>query len=500
MNKITSISIRIGLIVAGMLVLLPDAIAQISFSGSHFATLQTRYGDTVSNDPVFLLDNFELNRPVLTDSFRVKAPAEYGNSTFIWNRFDETLLDYSAELQQTTGSTSSTLALQPSVSGYQVSIVSTEKELDTLRYRAWVFYPSKLTIQVEKKNDGTVVQHNCKWVKLLAEITSLDTFYYYHPVEKYQLQLGLGSVFMYGWSKDNQQVGRSNYSSVFDYGVPFENTDYTFKASYTFKQLDTVQVDTIVAPLVPIDTLKDVQGKDSLFICTSITPYTVDRSDKVKYESVMPNAVFTTEIADYKNEFSAGENKGPAPLLVKFINESVNATSYEWVLADTAFIALNEQPKVLTAVKDTEVLYTYHIPRTYNAMLVAINNVLGCRDTSEVVPITVEVSELLAMPNVFTPNGDGQNDFFRPNGNGDADEMKSIRDLHLVIYNRAGRKVYEYTHDSFKNINQWPGWDGKDDKKRDAPTGIYYFVVEASGWDSVAYKGKKYSGALYLFR
>jgi gliding motility-associated-like protein len=70
----------------------------------------------------------------------------------------------------------------------------------------------------------------------------------------------------------------------------------------------------------------------------------------------------------------------------------------------------------------------------------------------------------LAMPNTFTPNGDGTNDFFNVIGNAEA------RVVGFRIFNRWGQQVYD---------NEYPdrGWDGSF-KGKPQPTEVYYYQIE----------------------
>lgn len=51
------------------------------------------------------------------------------------------------------------------------------------------------------------------------------------------------------------------------------------------------------------------------------------------------------------------------------------------------------------------------------------------------------------VPNIFSPNGDGQNDVLYVYGSG-------IQQMHFIIYNRWGEKIFE-------TDNQHQGWDGR---------------------------------------
>lgn len=71
---------------------------------------------------------------------------------------------------------------------------------------------------------------------------------------------------------------------------------------------------------------------------------------------------------------------------------------------------------------------------------------------------------ILEMPNVFTPNGDGNNDYFLPK------EIKNISQASIVIFNRWGRQLYE-------SNNIMDGWNGKFEGNN-CTDGTYYWIVK----------------------
>ncbi len=72
------------------------------------------------------------------------------------------------------------------------------------------------------------------------------------------------------------------------------------------------------------------------------------------------------------------------------------------------------------------------------------------------------------IPNVITPNGDGQNDYFYTN------IAENYTDTHVIIYNRWGRKVYE-------NKNYDNSWDGVNNGGGKLAAGTYYYVLTYDG-------------------
>lgn len=63
------------------------------------------------------------------------------------------------------------------------------------------------------------------------------------------------------------------------------------------------------------------------------------------------------------------------------------------------------------------------------------------------------------VPNIFTPNGDGVNDFL---------ELESTQPMTLQVFNRAGDLVYRITA---KRIV----WDGRDERGLTIADGVYYY-------------------------
>jgi gliding motility-associated-like protein len=68
-------------------------------------------------------------------------------------------------------------------------------------------------------------------------------------------------------------------------------------------------------------------------------------------------------------------------------------------------------------------------------------------------------------PNIFTPNGDGNNDNWHI-------ELTNYSDVHFFIYNRWGNKIYETSNTSVT-------WDSRTTSGEECSDGIYYYVFEA---------------------
>ncbi len=106
-----------------------------------------------------------------------------------------------------------------------------------------------------------------------------------------------------------------------------------------------------------------------------------------------------------------------------------------------------------------------------------------CIDSTRVKIIEVECLSEMEIPNIFTPNGDARNDYFRI-------KAKNITSYQCIIFNRWGERVHETTA-----IN--PGWNGYIKNHRKASEGVYYYHIIATGKDNKRYN---FSGFLHLMR
>lgn len=96
----------------------------------------------------------------------------------------------------------------------------------------------------------------------------------------------------------------------------------------------------------------------------------------------------------------------------------------------------------------------------------------------EIDPFRVVLAESsLDVPNAFSPNGDGINDYFN------VYNVKSIVSFSAAIFNRWGQKLYSWS------LNE-QGWDGTYNGKP-VKAGVYYVVVKAKGADGIEYEYRK---------
>jgi len=85
---------------------------------------------------------------------------------------------------------------------------------------------------------------------------------------------------------------------------------------------------------------------------------------------------------------------------------------------------------------------------------------------SNVVDVMPDIG--IYIPNAFTPNGDGLNDYLHIYGTG-------LKDFSIQIFSRWGEKIFE-------SANPEAGWDGSY-KNEAAPSGTYAYKIFARGAD-----------------
>jgi len=117
---------------------------------------------------------------------------------------------------------------------------------------------------------------------------------------------------------------------------------------------------------------------------------------------------------------------------------------------------------------------------------VTVSNNCGALTLPTVITLT-DCECRIVMPNAFTPNGDGINDYFLPNY-----DCNNPTSLLMRIFNRWGEKVFETTDLNGK-------WDGRY-RGVMQPTGVYIYYVEFTGFANNVSKSFQLMGSLTLIR
>jgi gliding motility-associated-like protein len=101
--------------------------------------------------------------------------------------------------------------------------------------------------------------------------------------------------------------------------------------------------------------------------------------------------------------------------------------------------------------------------------IIAVDSVGNQSDMSSI--ICIDLSEFLgcrfSLPNIFTPNGDGTNDYFIP-----FPGYTSVNNVEMKIFDRWGRMVFETQDPAIQ-------WDGTDKTtKQPCSDGTYFYTCD----------------------
>jgi gliding motility-associated-like protein len=162
--------------------------------------------------------------------------------------------------------------------------------------------------------------------------------------------------------------------------------------------------------------------------------------------------------------FSPSNSDGPIYLYtpIQFTDASVGAVRWQWSFGDGQ----------ASSVQNPE--HLFKTPGAFSVRLVVIDNV-GC--TYEVEKPVIILPPLLNTPNVFTPNGDGVNDRWKP-------DYAGTETFDFRVFDRFG--ILVFTGNSTEG-----GWDGRF-SNTDVPAGVYFYTFELNG--------RQYDGSFTLVR
>ena len=156
---------------------------------------------------------------------------------------------------------------------------------------------------------------------------------------------------------------------------------------------------------------------------------------------------------------------------IQFEDESIGSIQWSWNFADDIGVSNIPNPS-----------YVYSDTGKFNVELI-VASVHGCLDT---IYKEVYISPGLSVyiPNSFTPNDDGMNDFFFPTGIG-------YSNLQLFIFNRWGDEIFS-SNDPMK------GWNGKTKNGNElCSDGVYIYVVRLTDYKNTP---REYNGVVSLLR
>jgi len=131
-----------------------------------------------------------------------------------------------------------------------------------------------------------------------------------------------------------------------------------------------------------------------------------------------------------------------APIMLSSIAEISPNARWAWNTGDTARVLKIVHPGIYYVTADLD----------------------GCKGSDE---IEIKKDCYIDVPNSFTPNNDGSNDYFFPR------QMltEGVVSFNMQVFNRWGQLIFETNNTSGR------GWDGRFNSK-DQPTGVYIYSID----------------------
>ncbi|MAO32007.1 MAG: hypothetical protein CL824_00735 [Crocinitomicaceae bacterium] len=171
---------------------------------------------------------------------------------------------------------------------------------------------------------------------------------------------------------------------------------------------------------------------------------------------VYPNPTASFQSATPTVDYYSGE--------LSLLNNSINATSFEWIFGDDSPNSNEVNPIHF---------YPSETISDYEITLIAYDD-NGCVDTSVLI-ISLQPDLLVHIPNTFTVNGDNINEGFMPVFS----NPEMIKKYQIEIFNRWGEIIFQ-TNDA---LMPWDGTHGR--KNRISQEGVYTWRIKYTGLDNI---------------
>ena len=218
----------------------------------------------------------------------------------------------------------------------------------------------------------------------------------------------------------------------------------------------------------PASSVSDASAYDPVLYPTTPTTYIVNIGNAAG--CIYTDTLFV-DISNPIPSFDTTLTPGCDGIIVEYVNTSDSQLDFIWNFSDGDTSTNEEVEKV------------FDFSTNFSATL-TVEDDLGC-----IKNLTIDGSSLtfddyfnIYYPNVFTPNGDGENDEFIIEVPGRIYECTD-----LIVYNRWGQVQFISTGNNLK-------WDGRNSVGGELPNGPYFFTLTVN--DGFFSK----SGTLYLFK
>ena len=157
-----------------------------------------------------------------------------------------------------------------------------------------------------------------------------------------------------------------------------------------------------------------------------------------------------------------------------------NKVAHEFSISDTAnYNFLWSGTSIPVKANLNSAIYRFDNAGTYEVKL-SVTKKSTATEYTHNRDVTITAPLVLDVPNVFSPNNDGVNDFFKIFYDG-------IKMLEIVIFTRTGTKVFESESPTIV-------WDGRNSSGSELSEGVYFYVLKSEVLE------KDQTGFVHLYR
>lgn len=282
-------------------------------------------------------------------------------------------------------------------------------------------------------------------------------------------------------ASSNQTFNASSFGTYF---VTVENSCGT--------TTDTIHITAAPIPTVTVNSATICLGQIATLTASGALTYSWNNGSNANPLLVSPDTITTYTVIGTNASGCTGTDSStvyvnPIPVApIILANEELCIG--DSLLLSTASIAdtyLWNGPNGYSSNLQNPIITDITVNFLGNYILI-VGNSSGCT-AQDTVTITLSVdckdTTKLIIPNVFTPNGDSENQVFKIVG-------VDLKEVQIDIYNRWGIKIH-----SLNTLQE--GWDGKTNNGLEAPAGTYFYIVNATTFNGEVLSQK---GAFSLFR
>ena len=223
------------------------------------------------------------------------------------------------------------------------------------------------------------------------------------------------------------------------------------------------------------DTLKSVQGCDSIYNIVNITITPIITTNYITVLSNCDSVVFrgityfnSASVSDTLKSYQGCDSIYNIHNIIIQPKPTITVTKDIYVLPNTPITLTPNYTQddsyswnPATFLDDPTAKYPTCIPAKDITYKIEVFNAIGCSDTAS---LKIFVAKMPVIPNVFSPNGDGINDTW------DIININTYPRNTVQVFNRYGRKIFSSFPGAYK------AWNGKYNGKEVA-IGVYYYII-----------------------